>query len=192
MDPAVDYTKLTLDEVRAGLAGVADDAQATFAGLDAQQVNWRPDGARWSVAQCFEHLCAANRLMIQQAEAALDQSRTRTVWQRLPVLPGVFVRMLIRSQSPEAAWRFKAPADAQPSASDIAPDILRRFIEQNRAAVALVQRLDEPRAAREIMTSPFASMITYSVLDGWRLMLTHDRRHLEQARRVTQSRGFPA
>jgi hypothetical protein len=42
------------------------------------------------------------------------------------------------------------------------------------------------------MTSPFIKIITYSVLDGYRLMLAHDRRHFEQARRVMLSRGFPA
>jgi hypothetical protein len=41
------------------------------------------------------------------------------------------------------------------------------------------------------MTSPFIKVITYSVLDGWRLVFAHDRRHLEQARRVTLSPGFP-
>jgi hypothetical protein len=41
------------------------------------------------------------------------------------------------------------------------------------------------------MTSPFIRIVTYSVLDGWRLMVSHDRRHLEQARRVTESPEFP-
>jgi hypothetical protein len=41
------------------------------------------------------------------------------------------------------------------------------------------------------MTSPFASVVTYSVLDGWRLVVAHDRRHVEQARRVTQAAEFP-
>ena len=42
------------------------------------------------------------------------------------------------------------------------------------------------------MTSPFVGFITYSVLDGARLMLAHDHRHIEQARRVTQAPGFPS
>jgi len=57
--------------------------------------------------------------------------------------------------------------------------------------VAWVQALDERDAARTIMTSPFMRVVTYSVLDGWRLMLAHDRRHFEQARRITLSPGFP-
>ena len=42
------------------------------------------------------------------------------------------------------------------------------------------------------MVSPFVAFITYTVLDGWRVIVAHGRRHLEQARRVTQSPGFPA
>jgi hypothetical protein len=41
------------------------------------------------------------------------------------------------------------------------------------------------------MVSPFVRFITYSVLDGCRLMAAHDRRHFEQARRVTEAAGFP-
>jgi hypothetical protein len=56
--------------------------------------------------------------------------------------------------------------------------------------VAGVHTFDERHAARAIMTSPFIRIVAYSVLDGWRLVLAHDRRHFEQARRVTQSPGF--
>jgi non-ribosomal peptide synthetase component F len=187
----VDYTALSLTEVRTGLDGLAQETRATFGGFDARQLNWRTDAARWSVAQCFEHLLTADRLMSRAAEAALNSGRPRTIWERLPVLPGVLGRMLIRSQTPGGARRFTAPSKAQPATSDIAADIIQRFVEQHRETVKSVQALDERDAARAIMTSPFIRVVTYSVLDGWRLMLAHDRRHFEQARRVTLSPGFP-
>jgi len=56
--------------------------------------------------------------------------------------------------------------------------------------VSWLRRLDEPRARRVIMTSPFVSFITYSVLDGARLILAHDHRHIQQADRVLQLPGF--
>jgi hypothetical protein len=187
----MDYTTLSLADVKTGLDDVARDAQATFGGLDARQLNWRPDATRWSVAQCFEHLLTANRLMFQAADEALTDATTRTLWQRLPLLPRLFGRMLIRSQSPGAVRKFTASPKAQPAASDIAADIVLRFVEQHRNAAARVQALDERDAARAIMTSPFIGVVTYSVLDGWRLVVAHDRRHVEQARRVTLSPGFP-
>ncbi len=188
----MDYTTLSLADVKTGLDDLAQETQATFGGFDVQQLNWRPDATRWSVAQCFEHLLTANRLMFQAAEAALNNAGSRTLWQRLPVLPGVLGRMLIRSQAPSASRKFTAPPKAQPSTSDIAADIIQRFVEQHHDAVARVQALDERDAARAIMTSPFISVVTYSVLDGWRLILAHDRRHFEQARRTTLSAAFPS
>jgi hypothetical protein len=187
----MDYTTLSLADVRAGLDDIAREAVSTFGAFDARQLNWRPDAKRWSVAQCFEHLLAANRLMFQAAEGAMNDTAPRTIWRRLPVLPGVFGRLLVRSQSPDTTRRYTASPKAQPAASDIAGDVIRRFADQQRSAAARVQALDERDAARTIMTSPFANVITYSVLDGWRLVFAHDRRHFEQARRVTLSPGFP-
>jgi hypothetical protein len=187
----MDYATVSLADVRTGLDSIARDAQATFGRLDAPQLNWRPDAARWSVAQCFDHLLTANRLMFQAAEDALNDAAPRTLWQRVPVLPGALGRMLVRSQAPGAARKFTAPSKARPATSDIAADIIQRFIEQHRSAVARVQALDERDAARVIMTSPFIRVVTYSVLDGWRLVFAHDRRHFEQARSLTLLPGFP-
>jgi hypothetical protein len=187
----MDYAKLSLNDVRAGLEDVARDVQATFGGLNARQLNWRPDATQWSVAQCLEHLLAANRLMLKAAEDALGGAPPRTFWQRVPLLPRLFGPLLVRSQAPEATRKYKADPSATPAASDIAADVVPRFLEQARQAIARLQTLDASAAARATMTSPFATFINYSVLDGWRLLFTHDRRHIEQARRVTQAPGFP-
>jgi hypothetical protein len=187
----MDYTTASLADVSNGLDDIARDAQATFGRYDSPQLNWRPDATRWSVAQCFEHLLTANRLMFEAADSALNEATRPTRWQRMPMLPGVFGRMLVRSQAPSTARKFTAPPKAQPSTSDIPVDVIQRFIEQQRHAVLCVQALDEPIAARTIMASPFIRFITYSVLDGWRLVFAHNRRHFEQARAVTRSPGFP-
>jgi hypothetical protein len=187
----MDYASLSLAEVGHGLENLAREARTTFGGLDARQLNWRADAAHWSVAQCFDHLLTANGLMFQAAEDALKGSAPRTLWQRLPVVPGVLGRMLVRSQAPTTARKFTAPPKAQPSASEIGADVIQRFIDQHRDAVARVQALDDRDAARAIMTSPFVRVVTYSVLDGWRLVFAHDRRHFEQACSVARSRGFP-
>jgi hypothetical protein len=187
----VDYATLSLAEVRTGLDDVARETQSTFGGLDARQLNWRPDATRWSVAQCFEHLFLANQLMIQAGEDAVNGTAPQTIWRRLPILPGVLGRMIVRSQAPTTTRRYTAGKQSQPASSDIAIDIIQRFVAQQRDAVTRVHALDERDAARTIMTSPFVKVITYSVLDGWRLVYAHDRRHFEQARRVTLSPGFP-
>lgn len=187
----MDYTRLSLAHVSAGLEEIAREADAAFGALDARQLNWKPEPSRWSVAQCFEHLLTANALMNVEAERALAAGALRSIWQRVPLWPRLLGRLMVTSQSPNRRGRFKAPPVARPASSDVAADIVQRFAAQQREFAPRVRTLDDARAARTIMTSPFAKVVTYSVLDGWRLVLAHDRRHFEQARRVTEMAGFP-
>jgi hypothetical protein len=190
MSEAGGYTKLSLAEVSAGLQGVSRQTEATFGALSGAQLNWRPDATRWSVAQCVEHLLTSGNQIRRAAEDALSGGRPRTVWERLPILPRVGGRLLIRSLAPEAARTLAAPAAAQP-ASDISADVVRRFVEQHDQLIAWVNALDEEHAARVIMTSPYVDVVTYSVLDACRILIAHDRRHFEQARQAMASPGFP-
>jgi hypothetical protein len=187
----MDYTTLSLHDVRAELDAIAADAHASFAPLDAARLNWKPDPAQWSVGQCLEHLLSANRQMLEMAERALDPSRSRTLWQRLPGWPGLLGRMLIRSQSPQATRKFKAPRSARPAASAVDASVARRFVEQQRELAARLDASASRDLAGTIMVSPFASIVTYSVLDGWRLIVAHERRHVQQAKRVMAAAGFP-
>jgi hypothetical protein len=187
----MDYATLSLAGVRAGLEDVAREAQAVFSGFTVGQLNWKPDAGQWSVAQCFDHLLTVNRLLFKASDDALNEAVPRTIWQRVPVLPRVLGPRLVRSQAPETARKFKAAAKAQPSASAIGADVVQRFVEQHRDALAQLQALDDSNAARAMMTSPIVPIVAYSVLDGWRLLVAHDWRHVEQARRVTQQPGFP-
>lgn len=187
----MDYATLSLADVRSGLEAVARETHAAFGGLDTGQLNWRPAADRWSIAQCFDHLLTANRQMFQAAEDALAGAKSRTVWQRLPVLPGIMGRALIRSQAPTTTRKFTAPPNARPASSDIAAGVIQVFVEQQNAAVTRLRALDEQQAAHIVMVSPFIKVVAYSVLDGWRLIFAHERRHFEQARGVASSAGFP-
>ena len=186
----MDYTTLSLPDVMRELDNVTRDARDTFGRLDGEQLNWRPDATAWSVAQCFEHLLAANRLMITAARNALSQPPG--VWQRMPGLPGFFGRVLVRSQSPQTTRKARTSAIATPSRSTISADVIQRFAGAHDERSTWIRSLDPNAAARTVMVSPFLRVITYSVLDGCRLMAAHDRRHFEQARRVTESADFPS
>lgn len=184
------YTTLSLQDVATGLEDAAVQTQA-FAGLSALQLNWKPEPTRWSVGQCLDHLLTTNRLMLEAADSRLAAGGPQSLWQRVPMLPSLFGRMLIHSQAPTTTRKFTATANAQPAASDLTMDVVPRLIDQQRAAIAAALSLDERVAAAAIMTSPFAPIAIYTVLDGWRIMLAHNHRHLQQARGVIAMPGFP-
>jgi DinB superfamily len=86
----MDYTALSLADVRAGLDQIAREAETTFGALDARQLNWQPNAARWSVAQCFEHLdFAANGL---SASGSADRLRNQRSSKSEKIISARFVR----------------------------------------------------------------------------------------------------
>jgi hypothetical protein len=56
--------------------------------------------------------------------------------------------------------------------------------------MSMLRTPDDYTAARRARSGSIR-VITYTVLDGWRIVVAHDHRHIEQARRVTQSPDFP-
>lgn len=184
------FTRLSPAQLAGEFAAVARDATQVFGRYDAHRLNWRPDPSRWSVAQCFDHLVISETEMSAAIAHALDPAVPRTLWQRLPLWPWLFGRLLITSLAPTATRKLTAPAKAQPAASDIPPDVVDRFVACQAPLAARVSALTAAEA-RRVMVSPFAAQVTYSVLDGYRIIAVHQRRHFEQARRVTETAGFP-
>jgi hypothetical protein len=187
----VDYTRLTIEEVEAELARTARDVREGFGSLDSRQLNWRPSATAWSVAQCLDHLTHANHQMCVAMFKACEPDTSRTVWQRLPVLPGVFGRVMITSLTPAGTRKFTAPQTATPSASDIDAGVIDRFVDGHQEIAAVIRAVAGRDPGRIIMVSPFIRFITYSVLDGLRIVATHERRHFEQSKRVVSSAGYP-
>jgi hypothetical protein len=186
----MDYPHLSIAEVAAALRDAARDVESTFGGLDSRQINWRPDAHQWSVAQCFEHLVTANDLMLQSARDALEHPPA-SIWQRVPLVPALFGGMLIRSQAPATTRKFVAPPKARPAMSDLPVDLVARFAAQQRDMAAwMTMTIDDHRARRINMRSP-SIRVAYSVLDGCRLIIAHDHRHIEQARRILSRPEFP-
>jgi hypothetical protein len=54
-----------------------------------------------------------------------------------------------------------------------------------------MRSLEDKGPAGIIITSPFASVMVYILLDAFRLIVAHERRHFAQAQRVMEADGFP-
>jgi hypothetical protein len=184
------YTKRSPAQLDDEFSTIARDVATVFGALGGKQLNWQPHAARWSIAQCFDHLLKTDHEMLQAIGRALDRAVVPTVWQRLPLWPRLLGRMLITSQAPGGKRKYTAAAIAQPASSDLAPDTIERFIASQHRVAAGLRTLSAADGQR-IMVSPFVAQITYSVLDGYRLIAAHQRRHFEQAARVMAHPEFP-
>jgi hypothetical protein len=170
---------------------VADEAARAFGRLSAQQVNWKPGAAEWSIGQCFDHLIISNRPHVQIIEEILEGRRRRRAWERLPLLPGLFGTLLIDTLRPDSGRKVKARPAFYPSSSAIDPGIIAGFLAQQARLLDLMDATRELDLDGIIVTSPVMSLVTYSLMNAYRIIVAHEQNHFLQATRVLESRGFP-
>jgi DinB superfamily len=180
-----------LSDLVASANTIAEEALAKFGDLTLEQLNWKSSEDRWSVAQCLDHLVTANATYFPIFDRVLSGEKENTFWESLPLLPAFWGKMLIKSLSPESTRKLKAPKLFKPSSSSIDGAIIRRFIDQQNQVVRYMKATEDLDLEKIKISSPVTNLVTYSLMDAYRIIITHEKRHLLQAIRVSEMDGFP-
>jgi hypothetical protein len=174
------------------LQTVAEDARKVFGGLSTAQLNWKPSEQQWSVGQCFDHLIVTNRCFFPDMERVAAGKYRSSLWGRVSPLSGFFARLILKALDPEKGRKTKAPRVFEPAKSDVAADVIEQFAtHQTELSTRMLATTGADLRGLKI-TSPVAAVATYSILDAYRIVVAHERKHFEQAQRVTRAEGFPA
>jgi hypothetical protein len=186
-----DPTELSLTEILVEAENISKDSQNIFGHLNEKQINWKSDADQWSVGQCFDHLITANREFFPQLDQIIKGEKKTTPWQRMPFLPGFFGRMLVKALSPNSKQKLKAPKNFQPSLTQIDPQIIGKFVAHQDEIIEKMKATSKTNLEKTIIYSPVTKVMTYSLLDAYRIIVLHERRHFAQATRMMEASGFP-
>ncbi len=177
-------------QITSAMKDVADDARSTFGGLSSDQLNWKPGENSWSVGQCLEHIIKTNEEFYPEFDKLASGARKNSFFESYSPLSGFFGRFLIKAVS-EDSKKAKAPSKRIVPPSDIDADIISRFgthIDEVNRKVDSCVGADRKKT---VVTSPFLSVFTYTLDDAYTVLVEHTKRHLRQAKRVTEADGFP-
>jgi hypothetical protein len=186
-----DTVGLSLSEILTEAENISQDSQKTFGHLNEKQINWKSSVDQWSVGQCFDHLITANREFYPQLDQIIRGEKKTTLWQSMPFLPGFFGRMMVKALGPNSKQKFKAPKNFQPSSSNIDPQIIGKFVEHQHEVIEKVKATSAISLEKIVIYSPVTKVMTYSLLDAYRIIVLHERRHFAQAARMMEASGFP-
>jgi len=164
---------------------------SSFGTLTAQQLNWKPNPDQWSVAQCFDHLVIANAAYFPTFENVLSGKKKNTFWEELPFLPPMWGKLVIKAVAPETASKRKNPKIFDPSSSSVDDDIIRRFVDQQNDIIRYMRATQNMDLEKITISSPVSNLITYRLLDAYRIIVTHEKRHFLQSLRVLKMKDFP-
>ena len=186
---------LTLAEenhvLRAQFEDISAAATALVTPLSDEQFAWRPDEKTWSVGHCLEHLNATARQYLPRLDEGVAESIRMGLYGDGPFHYNWIGRLFVRLNEPRAKLRMKAPAAFQPGVPRSRQEVLAAF---RAYQVQYVDRLHQANGldlARSRVSSPINSWIKMPLGCGFLLMAAHERRHLEQARRLIARPDFP-
>ncbi|MEX2570182.1 MAG: DinB family protein [Gemmatimonadota bacterium] len=181
-----------IDQVIASLEQVTMDVRTAFGSLSRDQLNWKPAQGRWSIAQCLDHLIRTNRLYFPSLESLRAGPPTPTFWERYSPLSGLLGKILVRTTSPGYRRKMKTSSKAEPATSEIDAGIVERFARHQDELIGHLRILpSDIDRKRTIVTSPLLRWVTYSLDDCLTILAVHEERHLQQARGVMETEGFP-
>lgn len=168
-----------------------DKFQESFGHLNEGQLNWKPNPETWSIGECIDHLIVTNRSYFAQLEALARGDKHVSFWEKLPILHGFWGRILIKATSEVVKKKGKVPGAFRPTRSSLPVGILSEFAQQQMKLISLVEGLQHLDHQVQLITSPAAAFVTYTLHDGIVILFQHEKRHFRQALALMTRPDFP-
>ena len=163
------------------------------ADLSGEQFTWKPKENKWSVAECLEHLNVGGELVLSALRNAIDRGHRDGIVAEPPFTYGFLSRTFPKIMMPSSRLKMKSVRLYLP-ASAVGLDketVVAKFLQLQDDFIEQVQRSDGLDHRRIRVSSPAIRMLRLSLGAWFAVTIAHEKRHLEQARRVTQDPGFP-
>jgi hypothetical protein len=151
------------------------------------QLSWKPKSDAWSIALCLEHLAVTARADLPYIRSALAEGRSRRMFGRGPFRYGLFGRLLIAFMDDSVRFKFKAPAVYRPGANSPPRESIREFFARQQEILDCIREANGLHLARTKMSLPGHKYLKLSIGQEFRLLVVHEQRHVEQAKRVRQA-----
>jgi hypothetical protein len=145
----------------------------------------RPEGGGWSAAECVAHLNLTSEAFLPKLREAVATARSLGSSGK-PRYRRDFLGWLIwRMSRPTTRMKAKTGAAFVPTSDRPAEQIIAEFDGLQTSLLALLEDADDLPIHRVKIRSPFDERLGYSAYSAFRILATHQHRHLQQAERAT-------
>jgi hypothetical protein len=180
-----------ISELIKSIQDSSKQVKESFGGLSEAQLNWKPAQDKWSAGECIEHLIVTNKTYFPVLKNITEGGHKNSFWQKFSPLSGLWGSMLLKAVSPESVRKTKTANIFLPVSSAISKTIVDEFIKTNDEFVSYLEKLGNIDLKKTKIYSPVSKFITYSLLDATKIITYHEVRHINQAKKVIQTEGFP-
>ena len=170
---------------------ISDEVRETFGNLSAEQINWKPNSETWSVGQNFDHLITTNNLYFANIQKVADGTHINNWFSVIPLFSNLVGQQLKKAVSPDSLKKIKTFPIFEASQSDISDAIIGDFGKHQEHLISLMEAVKDQNIRKIKISTPISDAINVCLSDALEVIVMHERRHFNQAKRVTEFEGFP-
>ena len=157
-----------------------------FQTLSHEQLNWKPNPQTWSIAQIIEHVIMVNETYYPTIDG-LKSGKYITPWiGKIGFITTFLGKTILNAVKPDRKRKMKTFPIWEPTESQINGDILAQFENHQTELKRYIETSNEFIDNRTIISSPANRNIVYKLETAFDIIVSHEHRHLEQAKEVLQ------
>jgi hypothetical protein len=180
-----------LEEVTTEFRAAQTRLHNLVSSVPAARWHLRSDPARWSMAECVEHLNLTSQAFLPALRTALERGRAgskdRGAHRRYRRDPIGWV--LWRTAGPPVRHRVKTTSAFIPASARPLPELVAEFDRLQDDQIRCALKAEGLPLGRLRIRSPFNPRIRYNVYSCLTILPRHQHRHLWQAEQVAATLG---
>ena len=155
-----------------------------FGTLTTDELNRKPNGGTWSIAENMEHLISVNESYFPIVEQLKAGNYKKPFLAKSPFFVKFMGNTLLKSVSPDRKKKMKTFPIWEPKEATVLPDILPVFERHQAALKRLMGEAEEFVQHRTVISSPANRNIVYTLERAFEVIIAHEKRHFNQASEV--------
>jgi hypothetical protein len=179
--------KKSLQEIRAEAVEINEQAQKVCEGLTEEQLGWRPQPGKWSIAENLVHLNVTTQLYVPHIQEALSRAREKGLVGSGTFDLGVIGKWFVVDYlEPPFRMKLRAPKIIRPILQGPASDALPQFLRSQELFSKQVDAAEGVDLGRAVFVSPFSSLFRMKLIAALATVPAHERRHLWIAGKIRE------
>ena len=160
-------------------------------GLNDAQFNWRAGAGRWSIGECIAHLNVTGQMYLPNIDRQLKKARAEKLFGEGRFRHTLLGGLLVRAVGSPGKIRVKAPKVFIPLPEHLRAVVVPAFVSLHAQFARRINEANGLNLRRIKVVSPTNSFIKLTLGECFALLAAHERRHLWQARQVSNDPNFP-
>ena len=182
----------SLGDIAEQIEAIRERLETLAAGKSNEALNWRPEGNRWSIAECIEHLNLTADMLLPEIDKSIAAGVAAEPGTEGVARHSMVFGWLLPVIEPPPKRRFKTKPDLTPRPDLDAAKVIERFGQVRDEVVERLERARGIDLTRTKVRHPLIRLMSFRLGEIFTTIAAHERRHLWQAEQVTKAEGFPA